>query len=429
MKIVDMLEFVDKYGFEGFDDEKIEELEGVIIDLNKSMNDPEAVLVADGIYDALFDLLKRLKPDADVLNTIWEEDGDITDYTDLLVRNPMMSIETAKSFDCPEILQFVDRLPDTADYMASFKLNGHGIRIVYEDGLLVSATSRARSSAGRDLTEHMKHILGVYNESLEDYGLVEIRAEAVLRTSLMSEAREFNSSLKSPFSAVASLMRQSATEEEVKLLSVICYKVLSDNLDFETLSEEYSFLEDCGFEVPEHGVISNLGRESIIGFLEETLIPDLENLYEEYDYFCDGIVFGLNDSEEFNSLGSEGKSNNGNIALKVGVWKQDVYTGIVNKIIWTRGKNKLSPVAIVSENYGDLEEIDGKYENLNDIGILTIQGNKVKRVPLYEPKNILILECYEGEPLSFRYGGEAGVVPCFSDGRLLKEDVAREILT
>lgn len=48
---------------------------------------------------------------------------------------------------------------------------------------------------------------------------------------------------------------------------------------------------------------------------------------------------------------------------------------------------------------------------------------------MYEPKNILILDAYIGRPLSFRYGGEAGEVPCFSDGRLLKEDVVKEILT
>ena len=60
--------------------------------------------------------------------------------------------------------------------------------------------------------------------------------------------------------------------------------------------------------------------------------------------------------------------------------------------------------------------------------MLTAQGNKVRRVPLYEPKNILTLEAYIGKPIYFRYGGEAGVVPCFPDGRLLKEDAAREIL-
>ena len=106
------------------------------------------------------------------------------------------------------------------------------------------------------------------------------------------------------------------------------------------------------------------------------------------------------------------------------------YCGIVNKILWTKGKNKLTPVAIISDNEGDLIEDEyGEPKNLSEIGVLTSQGNRVKRVPLYEPKNIIILDAYVGEPLYFRYGGEAGVVPCFPDGRLLKEDIVKDILT
>ena len=91
-----------------------------------------------------------------------------------------------------------------------------------------------------------------------------------------------------------------------------------------------------------------------------------------------------------------------------------MYTGYINRIEWTRGKNKLSPVAIIEDEDGD--------------GVLTAQGNRVRRVPLYEPRNIIILDAYEGKPLCFKYGGEAGVVPCFPDGRLLSEEVVKEIL-
>ena len=71
----------------------------------------------------------------------------------------------------------------------------------------------------------------------------------------------------------------------------------------------------------------------------------------------------------------------------------------------------------------------GKVLNMDELGVLTAQGNKVRNVPLYEPKNIMILDAYPGEPLNFRYGGEAGVVPCFPDGRLLTEDAAKDVLT
>ena len=129
-------------------------------------------------------------------------------------------------------------------------------------------------------------------------------------------------------------------------------------------------------------------------------------------------------------MGIDGNHRLGNIALKVGIWEQVQYCGFVQKILWTKGKVKLSPVAIVADEPDMLiEDEDGKMVNWDDLGVLTAQGNKVRRVPLYEPKNILILDAYVGNPLWFRYGGEAGVVPCFSDGRLLKEDTVKEILT
>lgn len=429
LEIESILGYIDLHGVEGLDDFRIELLEKIILDCNKSMNDLEAVQVADSIYDTLYDALKASKPDSKVLLHIWEEDGDITDYTELLVKNPMMSIETAKSYNCDELNRFIDRVPDSTSYFASFKVNGHGIRIVYENGYLVSATSRARSSAGRDITRHMQVLLGSYNENLVDYGLVEMRGEIALHLDKLDEARKFNPSIKSAFSAVASLIKPSASDEEIRLLSFLCYGFIVDGFGFDTKEEEYQAINDAGFETPEFMLIEELNREDIASTLVD-VIETFEDAYEEFGYFCDGVVFEVNERGEFLALGTEKKFNLGNIALKVGVWEQSQYCGVVNKILWTKGKNKLSPVAIVSDNLGDLEEDDnGKLLNLNEIGVLTAQGNKVKRVPLYEPKNIMVLDAYVGETLYFRYGGEAGVVPCFPDGRLLNEDEVKEILT
>lgn len=428
LKIEDMLSFIDTYGESGFDDSQIEELERIILDCNSEMSGTATNAVADSIYDVLYDMLKRVKPNSHILSEIWEEDGDIIDYTDLLVKNPMMSIETAKSYDCKALADFINRLPDEAGYYASYKINGHGIRVVYENGYLVSATSRARSSAGRDLTDHLKIILGDYCESLEEYGLVELRGELCLPINKLAAAREYNPAIKSAFSAVSSLIRPSSTPEEVSLLDFLCYGFIVDDFSFETRDEEFQEIMRCGFKVPENLLIESAYREDIPSLLHN-VIQTFEDYYEEFGYFCDGVVFEVNDRYLFNSLGTTGNHNNGNIALKVGLWEQTAYVGYVQTILWKRGKSKLSPVAIVAENpdmiyLGD----DGSILNMDALGVLTAQGNKVRRVPLYEPKNILALDAYPGEILYFRYGGEAGVVPCFPDGRLLKEDAARDII-
>lgn len=54
--------------------------------------------------------------------------------------------------------------------------------------------------------------------------------------------------------------------------------------------------------------------------------------------------------------------------------------------------------------------------NWDALGVITASGNTVRRVPLYEPNNMVVLDAYPGHLLHFKYGGEAGVIPCFDDG-------------
>ena len=424
-----MLSFIENYGSVGFNDRKIEELERLILDCNSKMKGTYTDQVADSIYDTLYDMLKTVKPDSEILQDIWEEDGDISDYTELLQSNPMMSIETAKSYDCAALMNFIERMPEEpTSYFASYKINGHGIRVVYKDGELVSATSRARASAGKDLTRHMRIILGERNDLLADYGMVELRGELCLRLDMLDKAREFNPSIISAFSAVASMSRPYATEEEIKLLDFLCYGLIIEDFYFNERQEEFDEIERLGYKVPQCAMVENVTRDELLEIME-SLVQSFEDSYEEFGYFCDGVVFEVNDRVLFEEFGQEGNHNLGNIALKVGVWKQDKYYGFIQTILWTKGKTKLSPVAIVADK-PDMILIDdnGTIVNYEELGVVSAQGNKVRRVPLYNPKNIIILDAYVGEPIYFKYGSESGVVPCFPDGRLLSEDVVEEIL-
>lgn len=430
LRVEEMLGFIDLNGECGFDDSKVEELERIILDCNSAMTGTATNHIADSIYDTLYDMLKRVNPSSKILSEIWEEDGEISEYTELLQKNPMMSIETAKSYTCKALTDFINRMPEEDEaYFASYKINGHGIRVVYVNGDLVSATSRARSSAGRDLTWQMKVLLGEHRTELEDYGMVELRGELCLPVSRLEDARAFNPGIKSAFSAVSSLIRPSTQPEEVKLLDFLCYGFIVDGVEFEEREEEFQEISRCGFGTPEYMFIENINRSNMLDYIKD-IVTAFEENYETFGYFCDGVVFECNNRNLFKELGTEGNHNLGNIALKVGIWEQVSYVGYVQDIIWKRGKSKYSPVALVADEPFMLErDGSGKILNMEQLGVLTAQGNKVRNVPLYAPKNILILDAYPGNPVNFRYGGEAGVVPCFPDGRLLTEDAAKEVLT
>lgn len=441
VEIGDFLGFCDLNGVEALESSQVEHLESLISACNDAIKDGDA-LVVNGIYDRLMEILRQVAPESELCMYIWENEGDKVDDKDesekFFLANPMYSICTCKSYSCDEIINFVKKLPDGVEFElhVSIKENGHGIRIDYKNGELLKARSRARSSAGRDLTPQAKVFLyedGVDSiPDLEDFEYCEIRGEMVLPFSNLSEAKKFNPDIKSAFSGVASMCRDSATEDELKLLKFVAYSIYADGLEFTTKEDEYSYLESLGFETPMSWVIGGITKENILDELpaivsdcEEAVKPD-DTGNNGYDCYSDGVVVEINDRDLFNSLGHDTKYKFGNIALKVDYWKQDCYMGYVQTILWTKGKSKISPVALVAEepdvikfkDYGDHPYITSVDEiaNIKELGVLTAGGNRVTRVPLYEPNNMLILQAYTGELVNFRYGGESGVVPCFQDG-------------
>lgn len=418
VEIGSLLHQVDLYGVSSLQEDNIEALERYIQDCNEAMNSDGEPLVEDAIYDRFVQLLTIVRSNSPVLQELWSKDDEVVgSYNKLLEENPMVSILTVKSWEDEAIKQFIHRMPSTASYLASYKINGHGIRVVYKDGYLVEATTRGRSTNGRDITEHVKLILSEYHEELADYGLVEIRGELALKLSNLEKAREFTPTLKSAFSAVSSLIKPSATEEEVQLLDFLAYGVYIDGFDFSSKEDVFNHLVEWGFTTTDFISLEEIDKEDLLENMKE-VVNTLEAGYEDFGYFCDGVVFEVSDGDVRSYLEGDGKYHNYNLALKVDSWSQDIYTGYIKNITWKRGKFKLNPVAVVVEDLN------------SDEGVLTVQGNRVKNVPLYNPKNILVLGAYLGTPLSFKYGGEAGVVPCFPDGKLLSDDyIVEELLS
>lgn len=410
VEIGNLLAFVDAYGVSSLQEDQIENLESYIQDCNDAMNTNEEPLVEDAVYDKLVEILTKARSTSPILQELWSADSDtVGSYNDLLDKHPMASIQTVKSWEDDNITKFIQRMPDVSSYLAAYKINGHGIRIVYKDGQMVEATTRGRSTNGRSILEHMRVLLGEYNEALAGEGLVEIRGELALRLNRLEDARKFNPTLKSAFSAVSSLIKPSASEEEIKLLDFLAYRVYIEDFEFTTLEEIYSTLGEWGYSVPQYISLEDVSREELFDSMQ-TVVSDLEDSLDDFGYFCDGVVFEANEGLVREDNEGDGKYHNYNLALKVNSWSQDLYTGYIKEIKWKRGKSKLSPVAVVSESLD------------SDEGVLTVQGNRVKNVPLYNPKNILVLSAYLDCPINFKYGGEAGVVPCFPDGRLLSED-------
>lgn len=383
----------------------IEDLEEVIERMNQQTREGNPQY-SDAIYDTCIDYLREVKPDSYLLHEVWSDDDEeveLDEDTDrFLSQYPMLSIQTVKHPSDKSVENFRNQLPaGDVQVVNSVKLNGHGIRVIINDGHIISATSRGRSTAGKDLTNQAKIILGDFLPELEPYGLIELRGEAVLPFDNLDAAREHNPNIKSAFTGVASMIRASATPEETKLLDFVLFDILCDNLQFEMQSEKYDFMESIGLDVPLYN-ITTINRRTLTEDMQ-SIIEDMDIRSTDYHYYTDGIVMTIDDTELFNEFGAEDKFRLGNLALKMGRWAQDSYSGIISHIEWMNGKSKKTPVAILEEP------------------VLTATGASVQNIPLYAPLYILLLGAFEGEVINFRFGGEAGVIPITPDGRLVTE--------
>ena len=382
-----------------------EDLEEIIERMNEQtrQGNPQ---YSDAIYDTCMDYLRELKPDSYLLHEVWSDDDDSVEVDEnidrFLSEYPMLSIQTVKHVTDKSVETFKNHLPaGDIQVITPLKLNGHGIRVVINNGHIVVSTSRGRSTAGKDLTNQAKLILGDFLPELEPYGLIELRGEAALPFDNLDAAREHNPNIKSAFTGVASMIRASATPEETKLLDFVFFDILCDNLPFETLSEKYEFMDSIGLNVPLYN-ITTITRRTLAEDMQN-IIEDMDIRSTDYPYYTDGVVMVIDDIDLFNEFGAEDKFRLGNLALKMGRWAQDSYSGIISHIEWMNGKSKKTPVAVLEEP------------------VLTATGASVQNIPLYAPLYILLIEAYEGNVINFRFGGEAGVIPITADGRLVTE--------
>lgn len=402
--------------------EGIERLQMILGVLNEKASTGSPV-VADAVYDRLKYLLQQAAPNSPVLHQLWDEVSPVypgvesSDSLDsLLAVHPMESIHTVKEYSDPFYTQFCDAASSviardgSLRLHISHKIDGWGIRVIYKDGKFVKATSRARSTRGRDLT---KQVANFVPQTLPVSGLVEIRGEAALPKFRLEKARSHNPKIVNSFTAVASLIRPSASDEESSLLDFVAYRFLTDDPSYipTSRSDEYEYLSQLGFYTPGYET-SNLIADS------DTFDPseDIKELFESFiednesHYQLDGAVIEFDDVSYQNLVQATDIDRPGSLALKTGEYSQGMYTGYVVDVEYKPGRIRWSPVAKVSQTpHGDP-------------GVVTSTGSVVENVPLYHPANLLHLEVSIGAPLNFYADSQAGVMPCFPDGTKLADD-------
>lgn len=369
-------------------------LESYVSALQDAAADGE-VLVDDPVYDRHYRLLRELKPDSELLKRNWEKDSEepLQDYDEILKEYGMRSITTCVDFaDVDKFAQDIGTLNHPVDILASFKMNGHGVREVYVYGDLVSATTRGRYKKGRDITRHMGIITQKHVEYFESFPLVEIRGELLVSYKNFKEVT--STYCKTPLSSVTSLIRDSVSDDELKYLDFIAYKIIIHGLEEDdtfltSLLDEFEYLDACGFKVPYHKLYTGITQD-IMGDIAESILTHFASDSVQMGFDADGVVIAVDDNEDFYSLGLNGNTYKANAALKMGKWECNKYVGVIREITWEHGKSWFTPKAVIEP-------------------VTTVTGAEVRVVPLYNVGVVRKLGLKPGSVINFRFGGETGV--------------------
>lgn len=195
---------------------------------------------------------------------------------------PMLSLD--KCHTAEEIVEFAQ----DQDLVASVKCDGLSVRIVYEDGKLISANTRGDGEVGQDISEHIKQFKNV-PLMINMKGRLVVDGEAVILKKDFDEIN-INNEFKNPRNLAAGTLASLDTSLcKKRKMSFIAWDLIENSEeDFLLYSLQLIALTQLGFDtVPwkdEQSKIENINftNEYCLKRAEEKGIP------------CDGVVWKYN---------------------------------------------------------------------------------------------------------------------------------------
>lgn len=308
---------------------------------------------------------------------------------------PMLSIEDVFSFD--EFREWEARIRkmsvrQSLNFYAMVKVDGLAMSLVYEDGMLKSAATRGDGFVGEDVTHNIRTIESIPLKlrpipGVDYSGRIEVRGEIYMpKSGFEALNREQEKKGLEPFAnprnvSAGSIRQLDPAIAASRPLAFFAWR-LQDGIHVTTQAEGIDILKKLGFLTPPGELCETVDDV-------RTFFDLLAKRREKLNFWIDGVVVRVNDSETFSQLGVVGKTPRGIVAWK---FPPEESTTKVVSVDWSVGRTgALTPVATVEPTFiagttvthatlHNADEIDRLGLRLGDTVILTKAGDIIPKI-------------------------------------------------
>ena len=310
--------------------------------------------VSDQEFDRLMEELKKLEEEFPTLkkkNSPTQRVGGEVQSEFKKIPHKRLMLSLADIFNEDEIRDWDKRIRsilhvDEVEYVGELKIDGLGMSLIYENGEFQYAVTRGDGIMGEDVTANVMTIpsIPMHVKELRPF---EVRGEVYMpkasleatniQRRLAGEA-EFANCRNAAAGSIRNLDPKVAASR--KLDAYWYYLVNARELDIHVHSDALNYLDELGFRTNKERRILR-GADELIAYVEE-----MGKKRPSLGYDIDGIVFKVNNLNEYDTLGYTAKVPRWAIAYKFP--PEEVTTKLLDIVISIGRTGRVTPNAILA---------------------------------------------------------------------------------
>ena len=302
---------------------RIDELKKLIHEASVAYGNAEPIM-SDKEFDQLVNELKSLDPS--YIDTVTYDDH-VDGFPK--AKHNLVTGTLAKCKNEEEFADWIKKHPGY--YMMEQKIDGAGMELQFENGLLVQAVTRGNGFEGDVVTDNVSKIPDVVT-NLKNNFTGSIRGEVYMKRSVFNKL--YKNKMKNCRNAAAGIMKHK-DGSECENLAFIAYDIQeAGTITIFTEDKKLTFLKSCGFEIPAYKLINSY--EGAIAFREAEYKGR-----DGIEYDIDGVVVKP-ETIDYEDLKNRTPKNS--CAIK---FELDVAVSEVIDIVWNQSGKYFNPIAII----------------------------------------------------------------------------------